>query len=210
MGVQEGEGICLLQGLYDLFDNLLIPLISRPLAKEYIFFNSHLDFGCGKGYWTYYTASRNPGAYFVGYDSNSDRVRIANQGIPRLVNLAFTNERRKAQVLGAPFTSVGSSFVFHEAGETMFEEYRDFIGRGDAVFVVDYNLKGVSIDEFFRLSSSKGERRLIGENGLDVEYLSHTRFDLKDCCREAEKRGFQTVDTHEIGRKFFCWIGEAA
>jgi len=209
MEVQEEGRTCLLQELYGLLDSVIFPLISRPLMGIQNNFRSHLDFGCGKGWWTYYAAIRNPKTKFIGYDSDSEKIRVASQWVPRLDNLEFTDKKINARALGEPFTSVGSSFVFHEAGETMFDEYRDFAWRGDVVFVIDYNLKGVSIEEFVRLSASNGEKRFIKEVGFDEAYYSHTRFNLTDCCAAAEEKGFKTLDTHELGKKFFCWIGES-
>ncbi|OGJ18867.1 hypothetical protein A3K73_07045 [Candidatus Pacearchaeota archaeon RBG_13_36_9] len=113
MAVQESERVCLLQELHSLFGKIIIPLISRPLMGMQNYFHSHLDFGCGKGWWTYYAAARVPEAKFIGYDADPRKIRAANCGIPRLNNLAFTDKKKEALTYGLPFTSVGSSFVFH-------------------------------------------------------------------------------------------------
>jgi len=182
--------------LVDFFGDLI-----KPHLGEY-----HLDYGCGNGWITYYAADKCPEKRFIGYDIDYKKIGFAKEKFKR-DNLSFISSKENLLKL-SPFRSISSAFVFHNIPTDMFKDWKYLLLSNGRVCVLDYNLKGKSLEEFKKTFITKKEKKIIEDLGLEQAFNVYTSVGLEDCIGLGESNGFETVKAHKILNKYFLWIGK--
>jgi SAM-dependent methyltransferase len=188
----------------ELFHKFIVPFVGK----------FHLDYGCGNGLSTFVLALRSPLSTIVGYDPNPKTLAKAEERLAgtNRFNLIFRNDLREFDYSfgnfdhGGVFDSATANFVFHENPGVISEIY-PWLTKTGRICIFDYNLKGVSREEFRKNFDLDNELRVIQGEGFETSYLKHTQFGIEDCVSRGEQAGFITTDT-EVFDKHFIWFGE--
>ena len=191
----------------DLLYQYVIPNIS----------SFHIDFACGDGIGTFFQSLRSPKSLIIEYDSDKEKIKKANKRLNRkgIRNLIFENSLNSYNFgewncsfnQGHKiFSSASANFVFHEDPDILGEIY-SWLTKQGKLCVLDYNIKGISMEEFQKVFSCGNKKRVLKREGIKESYRKHTQFDVSDCIKIAEEVGFKTLEHDSLG-KYFAWVGQ--
>ncbi len=149
---------------------------------------SVLIFGCGRSPFAEVFATCYPNAQITAYDADEmkiqDRKRYSNCFHNRENKVNYTSER--------PFQEFDTVIAFasmHENPEEIADEIVDFMRQGSSVGVLDYDMKGISREDFFvKWGHNMHEKRERADLGDKETHRLHTSFGLEDCVRIMQER----------------------
>lgn len=180
--------------LTGLFTKIILPQIGHI----------HIDFGCGDGFSTYICSRSKTNSLIVGYDSNTEKIKIAKDTFEEGSRLTFTNSLDF--FTKNPPNSAGANFVFHEDTNILGEIY-SLLPPGGKACILDYNLKGLSKQDFLERFCLDNELKVLAKEGVELCHQKHTRYGVIDCVEQGTALGFETTRT-EVSGNYYVWAGK--
>jgi ubiquinone/menaquinone biosynthesis C-methylase UbiE len=159
---------------------------------------SHIDFGCGDGFGTFFQATFKPSSTIVGYDLDPSKIQEAQR---RLEQSAINNLTFQKTIPSQTFQSATLNFVFHENPRAV-REVEKILCPDGKIIVFDYNIKGISQRDFRKQFHSDNELRVLSAEGFGESYQKHTRYDLADCRDYVERAGFRVISQIALPKYF--------
>ncbi|HLD04596.1 MAG TPA: hypothetical protein VJG90_02645 [Candidatus Nanoarchaeia archaeon] len=180
----------------------------------------HLDYFCGKYPWGESFATEHQ---VVGFDPRLD-TEVWRTIIHRKFSLiaakleaadcvktlrggyTFTTNRRMVEQQ-APFRSASAFFKFNFQGTELFSDIRPLLSDIAPLVVVDYDMVGMTQEEFFARFRAQAEIAEIRMLGMDEAYQTYTHVGLENCVGIADDAGFATLEAERFLGQYFIWVG---
>jgi SAM-dependent methyltransferase len=175
-----------------------------------------IAFGCGNSFLPVVLARIFPASNILGYDRNVEKLErlraylaerdyyahhhVLSSVMPFKDRLTLSHELPARR-----FDTAVSLAVFHEGPSQVIEEMLGLVKPGGLVAILDYDMKGMAADDFFRRwgyhRDEERERQELGDAG---SYRLHTQVGLKECEREMSARGVRTLAA--LGKQEATWF----
>jgi len=164
----------------------------KELNKQNL--GSMLIFGCGESPLAELLSLCYQNVKITAYDV--DKKKIQNRKSTNII--AYPNNIGEVNyVVEKPsqkFDAVIGLAVMHENPEEIADEIIGFMKQTGLVGIIDYDMKGISSEDFLlRWGHSVYERREKEKLGDELTHTLHTRFGLEDCIRIMQQRGINQL-----------------
>lgn len=182
---------------YKIFTEITAPYVGQK----------HLDFGCGSGITTSFLAEATPNSQVIGYDIDQEKIKFAQQ-FNRSRNLNFTDSLEFLKQ--NQFDSISLNFVYHEIDPDTLKQVSELLKPNGKIIVIDYQMKGLSKDEFVKNFNTATEKKEIQDHGLDKIWQDHTQKNVDDCSTDLKNLNFNIIQQSPISEipRFFKLIAQ--
>ncbi|MEK6964189.1 MAG: hypothetical protein AABX70_07200 [Nanoarchaeota archaeon] len=201
----------------------LISELERRVAPH--FSSHHLDYYSGKYPWAGSITNHKPECQVLAFDPRWDtetwRTQSRRMAMKVLHALEALGAERKKDpnpnytwtsdlnvVKGkAPFTSASAFFKFNTQLEKLFEGVLPLLAAEGVLSVIDYDLVGMSQEEFLTRFRAQAELDEIRTFGFEEAYRTYTRVGLENCIQIGEAHGLKTIERERFLGQYFIWVG---
>ncbi|MFH1409154.1 MAG: hypothetical protein ABIH34_04565 [Nanoarchaeota archaeon] len=175
------------------------------LLKSYVNLK-HLDYGCGTGCLARQIA-HHISAYVLAHDTPAIIEQIPDDMKDREW-IYYSDEFPSSSCIewGPPYYSASLKFILHHDPWAL-SLVHSMMEKDGIIGVLDYDMKGISEEEFRRLFSTDKELLELKRIGFEEAKQLHTSMGLDDCLKEAEKLGMETIHQEQFPPKFYIWLG---
>ncbi len=173
----------------------------NALSKIQKYAREILVFGCGTDPLPRYVEVFFPGALVTAYDIDPKKIILAEKIAQRkrINNLLYTSQKPLKQ-----FEIVLVSYVLHHNPEELGKEATSFITQEGLIGILDYDMKNLPRETFFRnWGKIPEERTELEKIGFNEAFRLHTTFGLEDCRNLMTKLDINYLDSQ--GRIKTLW-----
>ncbi len=174
-----------------LFETLTIPgnlLASLSNGRS---LGDTLVFGCGTSNLPSTIREHNPNTpNIVAYDHDPEKIAKCKK-LYKDNKVLYID--KKIPIL---YNTIIAHAVLHENPNAISKEINSMLSKGGHLGIIDYDMKGMKMDEFLIRWTGFEEKEELKRLGNEACYRMHTKFGLDDCIKLLEKKGITQFLSH--------------